>query len=534
MGEDALDGAQRPRRAAGPPPSSPRPGEIQQLTPSIDALCTCPTSTSALDEEGAKRAFWSAFRVLGAVVRGPAALLSALAAAVRSRRCAPSAGLRGRLRAPAVASGAARVGGTGDLHVLVGSPARRAGAGRVRAVLLPGSRLRARAGCSPGWRRADSPRARRSPSSWRWRALGQALFAAPDAAGARLLAEPVAVLRAAVRRGLDIASCAPAARPPTLLAARSSRAGDFLIAERPGLGRAAAPAALGVADAVFLAFFAVLRAWRFGLRPRAVALARRLAGGGRRAGVAPGRRDPGGPRAGGGAARRNLDRLRPVFRRRAAGNVVGPWTSRSTRCETAGERCEECGARLTRRSCRLSWRTRGRRSAQSMPPRWSRWTRPRGGVTLRPSPARSCPACRRRRSARRRRRPRRGEGVGDGHPERARRRTAAGRGAPSRARSAPSPPAAGRAASRPAMRRALAHQRQQVELGLEPAADADDHDPPAGGQRARGSPARLGAPTSSSTTSNGPCSAKPSGSSTSAAPSVAHRVAQRPRCAPSR
>ena len=39
-------------------------GEIQQLTPSIDALYV-PNIDDALDEEEAKREFWSAFRVLG-------------------------------------------------------------------------------------------------------------------------------------------------------------------------------------------------------------------------------------------------------------------------------------------------------------------------------------------------------------------------------------------------------------------------------------------------------------------------------------
>jgi uracil-DNA glycosylase family 4 len=42
----------------------PRPGEVQPLTPSIDALYV-PSIDEALDEEGAKRAFWSAFRRLG-------------------------------------------------------------------------------------------------------------------------------------------------------------------------------------------------------------------------------------------------------------------------------------------------------------------------------------------------------------------------------------------------------------------------------------------------------------------------------------
>jgi uracil-DNA glycosylase family 4 len=41
-----------------------RVGEVQQLTPSIDALYV-PNIDGALDEEAAKREFWSAFRVLG-------------------------------------------------------------------------------------------------------------------------------------------------------------------------------------------------------------------------------------------------------------------------------------------------------------------------------------------------------------------------------------------------------------------------------------------------------------------------------------
>ena len=40
------------------------PGEIQALTPTIDALFV-PDIDGALDEEGAKREFWSAFRALG-------------------------------------------------------------------------------------------------------------------------------------------------------------------------------------------------------------------------------------------------------------------------------------------------------------------------------------------------------------------------------------------------------------------------------------------------------------------------------------
>jgi uracil-DNA glycosylase family 4 len=40
------------------------PGVVQSLTPAIDALYT-PNIDDALDEQEAKRAFWSAFRVLG-------------------------------------------------------------------------------------------------------------------------------------------------------------------------------------------------------------------------------------------------------------------------------------------------------------------------------------------------------------------------------------------------------------------------------------------------------------------------------------
>ena len=45
-------------------PVAPRTGEIQPLTPSIEALYV-PSIDEALDEESAKRAFWMAFRKLG-------------------------------------------------------------------------------------------------------------------------------------------------------------------------------------------------------------------------------------------------------------------------------------------------------------------------------------------------------------------------------------------------------------------------------------------------------------------------------------
>jgi uracil-DNA glycosylase family 4 len=43
---------------------APAPGEVQQFTPAIEALCV-PNIDDALDEEVAKREFWAAFRVLG-------------------------------------------------------------------------------------------------------------------------------------------------------------------------------------------------------------------------------------------------------------------------------------------------------------------------------------------------------------------------------------------------------------------------------------------------------------------------------------
>jgi uracil-DNA glycosylase len=45
-------------------PLEPRLGEIQQLTPTIDALYV-PSIDDSLDEQDAKRDFWAAFRVLG-------------------------------------------------------------------------------------------------------------------------------------------------------------------------------------------------------------------------------------------------------------------------------------------------------------------------------------------------------------------------------------------------------------------------------------------------------------------------------------
>jgi uracil-DNA glycosylase family 4 len=63
MGPDALDALNEialplARELA------PLPGEIQPLTPSIDALYT-PDIDASLDDEASKRAFWGAFKALG-------------------------------------------------------------------------------------------------------------------------------------------------------------------------------------------------------------------------------------------------------------------------------------------------------------------------------------------------------------------------------------------------------------------------------------------------------------------------------------
>ena len=63
MGPDAL-GALGEMQIPLARPLAPHMGEIQPLTPMIDALYVSEIDAS-LDEEAAKREFWSAFRVLG-------------------------------------------------------------------------------------------------------------------------------------------------------------------------------------------------------------------------------------------------------------------------------------------------------------------------------------------------------------------------------------------------------------------------------------------------------------------------------------
>jgi uracil-DNA glycosylase family 4 len=63
MGEDAL-AALNDLAVPLSRPVAPDPGVVQPFTPACEALFT-PNIDDSLDEEAAKRAFWSAFRVLG-------------------------------------------------------------------------------------------------------------------------------------------------------------------------------------------------------------------------------------------------------------------------------------------------------------------------------------------------------------------------------------------------------------------------------------------------------------------------------------
>ena len=101
--------------------------------------------------------------------------------------------------------------------------------------------------------------------------LGKALFAGSlGLLLARLLAEPVVDVAVPVfAAALDIFSVSGG--PTELLARDSSRAGDFLSLSLPAWGGGRA-GALGVADLVFVGFFAS-SAWRFRLRRRATAVA---------------------------------------------------------------------------------------------------------------------------------------------------------------------------------------------------------------------------------------------------------------------
>ena len=64
MGERALETLNERRASRCAEPSSRRSGEIQRLTPTIDALYV-PDIDESLDAEDSKREFWRAFRALG-------------------------------------------------------------------------------------------------------------------------------------------------------------------------------------------------------------------------------------------------------------------------------------------------------------------------------------------------------------------------------------------------------------------------------------------------------------------------------------
>ena len=64
MGDDALATPERPRPSRSPARWRPSPASCSPSRPACEALVV-PNIDEALDEEAAKRAFWSAFRVLG-------------------------------------------------------------------------------------------------------------------------------------------------------------------------------------------------------------------------------------------------------------------------------------------------------------------------------------------------------------------------------------------------------------------------------------------------------------------------------------
>ena len=63
MGEEALDELNDLQVPLGRR-LEPKPGELQRLTPSVEALYV-PDIDRSLDDETAKREFWAAFRALG-------------------------------------------------------------------------------------------------------------------------------------------------------------------------------------------------------------------------------------------------------------------------------------------------------------------------------------------------------------------------------------------------------------------------------------------------------------------------------------
>ena len=74
MGEDALEALNEVEVPLARPLGG-KLGEVQPFTPTIEVLYV-PDIDQSLDSEESKREFWRAFRVLGRLVRGPAAVLA--------------------------------------------------------------------------------------------------------------------------------------------------------------------------------------------------------------------------------------------------------------------------------------------------------------------------------------------------------------------------------------------------------------------------------------------------------------------------
>lgn len=194
------------------------------------------------------------------MVRRPASLLAASYAAL----------LAYLLLTPALPD----VGGTGDVNTLLSDATTLLGLGACVLALL-GARDEAfglaLVAVGAGLVAAGVTEAGSIPLA----GVSKALFAA--ALGmllARLLADPAVVVGVPLFvAAIDVASVAGG--PSRLLARDSSQAGEFLSVYLPAWGGGRA-GVLGVADLVFLAFFAA-GAWRFGLRRRVTAAALLLA-----------------------------------------------------------------------------------------------------------------------------------------------------------------------------------------------------------------------------------------------------------------
>jgi hypothetical protein len=194
------------------------------------------------------------------VVRRPTALLTAALAAL----------LAYGLVTPALPD----VGGTGDVNTLISDVTVLLGLGACVVALLPARDepfVLALLALGAGLLAAAMTQADSVPLALVFKtlfggALGMLL--------AKVLDEPAVVVGVPLFvAGIDIASVAGG--PSELLARDSSRTGEFLSVYLPAWGGGRA-GVLGLADVIFLAFFAA-GAWRFGLRRRVTGAALLLA-----------------------------------------------------------------------------------------------------------------------------------------------------------------------------------------------------------------------------------------------------------------